>query len=133
MERRGLRIVRSAQPDARNAFRKHLCIDCIVKTEQILSSALLLDLSTDGAFVKCSEVVNPGSEITLILKLPGRGSSTELKFQAEVAHTGRFVQGYDNFAGFGVHFKNLSPDVKLKLKDAVLAAESEPERKYMLF
>ena len=133
MERKGLSLVKPERADARNSSRKSLVVDCVVKTAHILSPAIILDLSLEGAFVKCSENVNPGLEITLIMKLPDHGSHSEISIQAEVVHAGRFLQGDHNFSAFGVRFKNLSEGVKLRLNEALLTSESQPERKYLLF
>ena len=115
MERQGLSLVKPEQEDARNSSRKCLVIGCIVKTAHISSPAIIMDLSVDGASVKCSEDVNPGMEITLILKLPSQPA--ELSIQAGAIHVGRFLQGYNNFSAFGVRFKNLSPELRLMLND----------------
>jgi len=119
--------------DVRNSSRQSICVACILKTNRTLSPAFLLDLSAEGAFVKSTEVIHRGSEITLLMKLPGRNGAFELTVQAEVVHSGRYLQGDGNFSGFGVRFRDLTGDAIGRLNEVLIAAESQPERKYILF
>jgi hypothetical protein len=119
--------------DARDASRKHMGVDCLVETSGRVYTGILLDMSADGAFVKCSKSINPGTEISLVLKNPRKNTSSGIKIQAEVAHAGRFVQGFENFSGFGARFKNLPAELKSKLDEALHHADCLPERKYTLY
>ncbi len=98
-----------------------------------MSPAFLLDMSATGAFIKCADVLQRDSEITLHVKLKGNGVVFELSIQAEVIHAGRYLQGDGNFSGFGVRFKDMTFDDARKLEDALFAADTQPERKYILY
>src|SRR4030042_5662033 len=108
MERQVIKLDVPAPVDARNAARHSICVACILKTDRTLSPAFLLDLSAEGAFVKCNEVIHQGTEITLLMKLQGRNGAFELTVRAEIVHSGRYLQGDGNFPGFGVRFVNLA-------------------------
>jgi Tfp pilus assembly protein PilZ len=108
-------------------------VACILKTGRIFSPALLLDLSAEGAFIKSNEVIHRGSEVTLLMNLQGRDGAFDLSVQAEVVHSGRYLQGDGNFSGFGVRFKDLDGDAMERLNEVLLAAENQPDRKYILF
>jgi hypothetical protein len=128
-----MRFARCESEDERKSARNGVAVCCILKIEDALSPAFLLDVSTEGGFIKCEKRIHPGSKITLIMDLPGQGSASQFSIQAEVVHAGRFLQEYDNFAGFGVRFENLAEDEKNKLQNLLLATQSQPARKYNLF
>jgi len=119
--------------DARSSSRRSICVACILKTGRIFSPALLLDLSAEGAFIKSNEVIHRGSEVTLLMNLQGRNGAFDLTVQAEIVHSGRYLQGDGNFSGFGVRFKDLDGDAMERLNEVLLAAENQPDRKYILF
>jgi Tfp pilus assembly protein PilZ len=128
-----MRVDRCEIGDARKLARNGVVVSCILKQGETLSPAFLLDVSTEGGFIKCDQRIHTGSEVTLMMALPGHDSASQLSIQAEVVHAGRFLQEYDNFAGFGVRFRDLSEDVKDQLQKALLATQSQPARKYNLF
>lgn len=128
-----MKINRCEDMDSRRSARNGVAVCCILRIEEALSPAFLLDVSAEGGFIKCEKRLHPGSKVTLLMDLPGQDSGSQLSIQAEVVHTGRFLQEYDNFAGFGVRFESLSEDEKNKLQNALLATQSQPVRKYNLF
>jgi c-di-GMP-binding flagellar brake protein YcgR len=126
-----MKMNRCESADARRLARNGVAVCCILKIEEALSPAFLLDVSAEGGFIKCEKRIHPGSKVMLLMDLPGQDSASQLSIQAEVVHTGRFLQEYDT--GFGVRFENLSEDEKNKLQNALLATQSQPVRKYNLF
>jgi Tfp pilus assembly protein PilZ len=133
MVERAMKMMECESADARKSARNGVAVCCILKFEEALSPAFLLDISAEGGFIKCEKRIHPGSQVTLLVDLPGQDSASQLSIQAEVVHIGRFLQAYDNFTGFGVRFKSLSEDEKSKLQNALLATQSQPVRKYNLF
>jgi len=133
MRGQNLKLVDPAQSDARDSTRKSVEIDCTIKSEETLAPARLLDLSLGGAFISCSQDLIAGSEIALIIKLPGQDPTRELSVQAEVVHVGRFLQGFNNFTGVGLRFIHLSPDQETVLQNILDSAKSLPSRKYILY
>ena len=126
-------MIESESADARKSARNGVAVCCILKIEEALSPAFLLDVSAEGGFIKCEKRIHPGSKVTLLMDLPGQDFASPLSIRAEVVHTGRFLQAYDNFTGFGVRFESLSEDENNKLQNALLAIQSQPVRKYNLF
>jgi len=128
-----MRVPRSEIGEERKSTRNGVGVNCTLKAVDVQAPALLLDLSVEGGFLRCNKVIHPGATVMLQVELPGQDSDSELNIQAEVVHTGRFLQEDDNFTGFGVRFKNLSDKEKTRLQSALLLARNQPPRKYNLF
>lgn len=134
MEKQVLQTVDVPPPDLRSAMRRSTNIDCILEVDGAPFPARILDRSAEGAFVECKGVIHPGSEATLLVRLPCCGEVLDLSLQTEVIHSGRYLQGDRNFIGLGLRFKDIPPDVRRKMEeDDLLALSAEPTRKYIFF
>jgi Tfp pilus assembly protein PilZ len=114
----------------RKSQRKSIAIPCVLRLRDQVFAARLLDLSRGGAFVQTEESLAIGTELLIIFKAPGRDGVIHLSLKAKAAHVGRFVQGFQNFNGFGASFMYLSQKDSAKLEEILEMCESSPERKF---
>ncbi len=92
----------------------------------------LLDLSSGGAFVESALSLTFGDRLVITFKVHSRKKVMYLSLQAKVVYTGRFLQGFGNFYGFGVCFTHLSHEDTFKLHRALESLELSPEKKFEL-
>jgi len=133
MENQDLKSANSTPEDYRKSPRKNAYIHCTVKCRTVTAEAYILDISLTGAFIQCAADIYPGMKITLTFNLPSEDTHTEISVPASIIHEGRFIQGYDNFTGFGIRFLSLSPHAELLLKDTLSRSEDQTEKKYVMY
>jgi len=92
----------------------------------------LLDLSSGGAFVETAQSLTCGDRLFIIFKAHSRKKVIYLNLQAKVVYTGRFLQGFGNFYGFGARFVHLSHEDILKLHRVLENSDGFPEKKFEL-
>ncbi len=114
----------------RKSPRKSVVMPCVLRMRDQLFAALLMDLSRGGAFIQTDEFLALGSELLITFKAPGRDRVIHLSLKATAVYVGRFVQGFQNFDGFGASFMNLSPNDIADLEEVLERCESNPERKF---
>jgi hypothetical protein len=116
--------------DNRKSLRRRVGIPCTVELSENVSPGRLLDLSEGGSFVQTELTVTCGTVLSIIFRAGAAGEIVDLNLKAKVVYVGRFVQGYENFYGFGVKFEAL-PDTTVEALTALLESlQTEPQRKY---
>jgi hypothetical protein len=118
--------------EQRSSPRKSVNIPCSLRIFDSVLTGRILDLSTGGVFVEFNDPPAFGTEISLRFRVTGRGKSVDLDLQGVVVYAGRFLQGFENFYGFGVQFHNIGNTTTAILEEAMQQMEPEPERKYGL-
>jgi len=121
-----------APPEKRKSRRVNVSIPCVLKISNEIYSGRLLDLSFGGAFVQTAQSVARGDEVFLLFRVTVRDKLIYLNIKATVVFVGRFLQGFENFFGFGARFVNLSREDLLKLSEVLRSVAPRPEKKYQL-
>jgi|WetSurMetagenome_2_1015567.scaffolds.fasta_scaffold1193565_1 hypothetical protein len=121
-----------AGAENRRTRRKSASIDCALKIAGKVYAGRLLDISAEGAFVKTAHPLTGGDRLTVVFKARVDKASIILSLEAIVVYGGRFLQGFDNFTGFGMRFLYVSPDDAAALAKLVKSIESHPLKKYEL-
>jgi hypothetical protein len=114
----------------RKSPRKQLSIPCALRVGENVYSGRLLDISDGGAFVQTAQSLASGVLLSLIFKARVRKKTIYLNLKARVVYVGRFLQGYENFYGFGAQFGDLSPKTAAKLGDLIGTLRAESCKKY---
>ena len=117
----------------RNSERKSVDIECSITSRDGTFPGHILDLSSGGAFIQCKQDIQADERITLKFKLKEEDGTTEHSVKAVVAHRGRFVQGYENFNGFGIRFLDVPEVTGFQLKEIILHAGPITDRKYIMY
>jgi len=120
-------------PEKRRAQRKHVSIPCALKIKGKGYAGRVRDLSASGAFIQTEQTLGSGDKISIIFDWRPSGKPAFFSVRARVAYAGRFIQGFENFYGFGASFTNLSSHQVAKLKEIVDALTLAPERKYEFY
>jgi Tfp pilus assembly protein PilZ len=120
----------SAAESRRKSPRKGVSIPCALRIREQVYAARLLDLSAGGAFVQTGESFALGTELAIIFKAQGRTRMLYLNLKAKAVYVGRFVQGFDNFNGFGAFFMNPSVDDVAKLGEILDRYQEDPAKKF---
>jgi Tfp pilus assembly protein PilZ len=119
--------------EKRIARRKSVSIPCTLRMEGEVYAGQVLDLSSSGAFIQTKQLFTAGDEILVIFNWRQRGKPLYFSMKAQVTHVGRFLQGFENFLGFGARFTGLSVNEIAKLNRILDALASVPERKYEFY
>jgi hypothetical protein len=107
-------------------------LPCSVLSEHGKSSAIILDLSVGGAFLGTDDAPPLEETVTLSFKGQGRGKIIAFSLKAIVIHSGRYLQGFDNFNGFGVRFKNIPPRVAAELREILAEGKISATSKFVI-
>ena len=124
-----MKTARCESAEARKSARNGVAVCCILKIEEALSPAFLLDVSAEGGFIKCEKRIHPGSKGHAAdgFARPGfrhlSSASRPKWFMPE-----DFSRNMHNFAGFGVRFESLAEDEKNKLQNRT-ARDPKPASK----
>jgi hypothetical protein len=121
-----------AGAENRKTRRKSASIECALKMAGKVYAGRLLDISSEGVFVKTAHPLTSGDRLTIVFKARVDNASIILSLEAVVVYGGRFLQGFDNFTGFGMRFLYLSPSQAAALAKLVKSIESQPLKKYEL-
>jgi Tfp pilus assembly protein PilZ len=121
---------KSVAEQRRKSPRKGVSIPCALRMRDQVYAGRLLDLSCGGAFVQTGESLALGTELSIIFKALGRDRVIYLSLKATAVYVGRFVQGYQNFGGFGASFINPSREDIAKLEQILERCKSDPEQKF---
>jgi len=118
--------------EKRKSRRINVAIPCVLKILNDAYSGRLLDISSGGAFVQTEHTVNRGDDVLVLFRAQVRGKLIYLNLKATVVYVGRFLQGFENFFGFGARFTNLSREDSVKLSWVLRSVEPSPSKKYQL-
>jgi hypothetical protein len=118
--------------EMRESARRSINIPCTLNIHGTTFEARVLDLSAKGVFVEFDDLPECGAEISLNFQIKGRMKVVDLNLKATVLYGGRFLQGFKNFYGFAVSFKNPSPATTAFLDETLQEIETGPKRKYGL-
>jgi hypothetical protein len=122
----------NAGAENRKTKRKQASIACALKMAGTTYPGRLLDISAEGAFVKTDSPLSSGDRLTIVFRARSDGESIPLSLESIVVHGGRFLQGFENFTGFGVRFLHLSPDQAAALAELLQGIKSKPLEKFEL-
>jgi hypothetical protein len=123
----------SISAEKRRAQRKSVSIPCALRIEGNVSAGRMMDISSGGAFIQTKQPLACGDEVSIVFKWRRRGKPVYFSMRAQVTHVGRFIQGFENFYGFGARFTNLPANQIAKLNMILDAIALEPERKYEFY
>jgi hypothetical protein len=118
--------------EVRGSPRISVKIPCALRIHNAVLTARILDLSAGGGFVEFNDPPPAGTEVSIRFRIAGQEKAVDLDLQATVVYAGRFLQGYENFYGFGARFKHMGSTTTAILKEAIQQVKDEPERKYEL-
>ena len=93
-----------ADAERRESGRRSVSVPCALKIRGDLYPGRLLDISKGGAFVQTAQSLTCGAELSILFRAQGRHNLIYLNLKAVVVYVGRFLQGYNNFYGFGARF-----------------------------
>ena len=122
-------IDHSALASRRKSTRKLVSIRCALKAGVHVYAARLRDLSIGGAFVETDEFITDGTILTIVLKERGR-KKAPLELNVKAMYSGRFIQGFSNFNGFGATFIDPSPEDIARLKEIIDQHTENPIQKF---
>jgi hypothetical protein len=122
----------NAGAENRKTKRKRASIACALKMAGKVHAGRILDISSEGAFVKTAHPLASGDRLTVVFKARSEAEPIVLSLESVVVHGGRFLQGFENFTGFGVRFVHLSPSQAAALAKLVKGIKSQPLEKYEL-
>jgi hypothetical protein len=114
----------------RKSPRKRVAIPCALSLAGAVYSGKLMDISDGGVFVQTEETMDCGAILTIIFEARVKKEIIALSLKAKVVYVGRFLQGYDNFYGFGAQFEGLPPKTAERLNAVLDDLQTEPQRKY---
>lgn len=103
--------------DLRESHRFSMKLPCSILSKHGKSNAIILDLSVGGAFLGTDAPPRAEEIITIFFKGQGRGRIIAFALKAIVIHSGRYLQGFENFNGCGVRFKDIPPRVAAELRE----------------
>jgi hypothetical protein len=116
--------------DNRKSVRKRVAIPCAVNRGGTVFPGRLLDLSDGGAFVQTDQTIGCGTVLSIVFKAQVGGRAVFLGLKAKVVYVGRYLQGFENFYGFGAQFEPLPDKMAARLAAVLESLQSEPQRKY---
>ena len=119
--------------EKRRAQRKRVSIPCALKIKGKVYAGRVRDLSSSGAFIQTEQTLGGGDKILIIFDWRPSGKPAFFSVRARVAYAGRFIQGFENFYGFGASFTNLSASQAAKLRQIVDALTLAPDRRYEFY
>jgi hypothetical protein len=120
---------RRALESQRKFPRKVVSIPCVLKVGAHEYPARLRDLSIGGAFVQTNEFITLGTILTIAVT-QGRKKAPYLDLNAKAIYSGRFIQGFNNFNGFGAAFIDPSPEDIAKLNEIIDQHIDDPVQKF---
>lgn len=82
-------------------------------------SAQALDFSSVGVFINTSESIPVGTELSLLVSIPGVGSPFEVKGRVARIIGKDAGAAYGGAPGMGVEFLDVTPEVREKVETAV--------------